>query len=101
MALRGEYSTIAAAGTTQATATEMPSYTVMVTSATSAQGVILPPMNAGEEAIVCNGTSAEIFIYPRSGGKINNSDANVHLWLNANSAARFLAIDGLNVIAIF
>jgi hypothetical protein len=50
---------------------------------------------------VCNGTSAEIFIYPRSGGKINNSDANVHLWLNANSAARFLAIDGLNVIAIF
>jgi hypothetical protein len=101
MALRGEYSIISAAGTTQATATEMPSYNVMVTSATSAQGVILPPMNKGEEAIVCNGSDAEIFVYPRSGGKINNSAADVHLWLSANSAAHFLAIDGLNVIAIF
>ena len=101
MALRGEYSTISAAGTTQATATEMPSYVVMVTSATNSQGVLLPPMNKGEEAIVCNGvTDVDIFVYPRSGGKINNYSADIHLWLSANSAARFLAIDGLNVIAL-
>jgi len=102
MALKGEYATIAAAGTTQATAAEMPSYMVMVTSATSAQGVILPPLNKGEEAIVCNGvTDVEIFVYPRSGGKINNYSADAHIWLSANCAARFLAVDSLNVIAFF
>jgi hypothetical protein len=99
--LKGEYSVVAAAGTTQATATEMPAYMVMVTSGTG--GVILPPMNKDEEAVVCNGLSSEeIKVYPRTGGKINNATANLHLLLPNNSAARFKAIDGAgNVIAYF
>jgi hypothetical protein len=99
--LKGEYSVVAAAGTTQATATEMPAYMVMVTSGTG--GVILPPMNKDEEAVVCNGLSSEeIKVYPRTGGKINNATANLHLLLPNNSAARFKAIDGAgNVIAFF
>jgi hypothetical protein len=99
--LKGEYSVLAAAGTTQATATEMPAYMVMVTSGSG--GVVLPPMNKDEEAVVCNGISNdEIKVYPRSGGSINNATDDLHLLLPANSAARFKAIDGAgNVIAFF
>lgn len=99
--LKGEYDTIAAAGSTQATATEMPAYMVMVTSGSG--GVLLPPMNKDDEAVVCNGVSTiDLSVYPRSGGKINNSTADLPLVLPANRAARFRAIDGAgNVIAFF
>jgi len=99
--LRGEYAAIAAAGTTQATATPMPAYMVMVTSGTG--GVQLPPLNKDEDAVVCNGLSgAEVFVYPRSGGKINNATADLHILLPPNTSARFRAIDGAgNVIAFF
>jgi len=98
---KGEYAAIAAAGTTQATAAEMPAYMVMVTS--GAGGVILPPLNRDEEAVVCNGLSdSNINVYPRSGGKINNSTADLAVELPSNKAARFRAIDGAgNVIAFF
>jgi hypothetical protein len=99
--LRGEYAEIAAAGTTQATATGMPAYTVMVTSGTG--GVMLPPLNKDEEAVVCNGlSSTEIRAYPRTSGKINNKTANLHILVPPNYAVRFRAIDGAgNVIAFF
>ena len=92
--LRGEYAAVAAAGTTQSDATPMPAYTVMVTSGTG--GVVLPPMNVTEEAIVCNGLSgADVYVYPRSGGKLNNATADLPVWtrlmrldLCANSAWR-------------
>ena len=101
MALRGEYAEIAAAGTTQATATEMPAYAVMVSSGTG--GVILPPMNKNEEAIVCNGVAdIDLSVYPRSGGKLNNATADLPLVVPSNRAVRFRAIDGAgNVIAFF
>ena len=98
--LKGEYATAAAAGTTQSDAAEVSAYTVMVTSGSG--GVLLPPMNKDEECVVCNGVSTiDLSIYPRSGGQINNSTANLPLVLPANKAARFRAIDGLNVIAFF
>lgn len=96
---KGEYSTLAAAGTTQATAAEMPAYMVMVTSGSG--GVVLPALNRDEEAIVCNGLSDDLKVYPRSGGQINNATANLHLLLAANKAVRVRAIDGINVIAFF
>jgi hypothetical protein len=99
--LRGEYDEIAAAGSTQATATEMPAYTVTVTSGTG--GVMLPPMNKDEVATVLNGMSGvEIYVYPRSGGQINNSTADYGLLLPPNCAAKFRAINGAGkVIATF
>jgi hypothetical protein len=98
---KGEYSVVAATGTTQADAAEVPAYMVMVTSGTG--GVLIPPLNKDEEAIVCNGvTDMELSVYPRSGGKINNSTADLPLTLPSNRAARFRAIDGAgNVIAFF
>lgn len=98
---KGEYAAIAAAGTTQATATEIPAYMVMITSGTG--GVRLPAMNKDEETVVCNGVDTiDLSVYPRSGGKINNSTADLPLVLPGNRAARFRAIDGAgNVIAFF
>lgn len=98
---KGEYAAIAAAGTTQATAAEMPAYMVMVTSGSG--GVVLPPMNRDDEAVVCNGLSSDsINVYPRSGGTINNATADLAVGLPNNTAARFRAIDGAgNVIAFF
>ena len=103
---RGEYNTLAAAGTTQATAAECNADMVMVTSGTQGAGVIIRPLNVREEQVVCNGTSGtssiDLYVYPRSGGQINNSGANVHLILPSGRAARFRAIDGAgNVIAFF
>jgi len=99
--LRGEYDTVAAAGSTQSDATPMPAYTVMVTSGTG--GVVLPPMNVTEEAIVCNGLSgADVYVYPRSGGKLNNATADLPVVVPINRAVRFRAIDGAgNCIAFF
>jgi hypothetical protein len=99
--LKGEYSVVAAAGTTQATASEVPAYMVMVTSGTG--GVIIPPLNKDEEFVCCNGLSGEeIKVYPRTGGQINNATANLHLLLPPNSAARFKALNGAgSVIAFF
>lgn len=99
--LKGEYAAIAAAGTTQATATEMPAYTVMVTSGSG--GVMLPPLNKDEEAVVCNGIATdEIKVYPRSGGKLNNATADLHINVPPNAAVRFRATDGGgNVIVIY
>src|SRR5262249_45514413 len=103
---RGDYNTITAAGTTQATAVECNADTVMVTAGTASSGVLLRPMNVKEEQIVCNGTDGnastgiDLFVYPRTGGKINNMTANTPLLLPAGMAARFRAIDGAgNVIA--
>lgn len=103
---RGEYNTLAAAGTTQATAAECNADMVMVTSGSQGAGVVIRPLNATEEQVVCNGTSGttaiDLYVYPRSGGSINNSSANLHLLLSSGKAARFRAIDGAgNVIAFF
>ena len=100
MPLKGEYAEIAAAGSTQATATEMPSYTCFVSSGTG--GVMLPPMNKTEDAYVVNGTAVEVNVYPRVGGKINNSTANLAVLLPPNMACHVRAINGAgDVIAIF
>ena len=99
---KGPYAVMAATGTTQADAAEMPADVVMVTSGAEDAGVILPLMNVNEECIVCNGTSANIKVYPRSGGTLNNAAANEALLMPENSAARFRAIDGGgNVMAFF
>ena len=98
---KGPYATMAAAGTTQATAAAMLADVVMVTSGTG--GVILPVMNVNEECVVCNRIATEnINVYPQVGGKLNNATTNDPLVLPNNLAAHFRAIDGGgNVIAFF
>jgi hypothetical protein len=101
---RGIYAELAAAGSTQATAAEITADYIMVTSLTelTTDGVVLPPGNLGDEVIIINGTSsANLKIYPRSGGKINNAAADAALELSPNSAAHFIGINSLNWAAFF
>jgi hypothetical protein len=101
---RGNYAEIAAAGSTQATAAEITADFVVVTSLTetTADGVLLPPGNLWDEVVIVNGTStANLKIYPRSGGKINNAAANAALELPPNSAAHFIGVNNLNWAAFF
>jgi hypothetical protein len=105
---RGDYATLAAAGTTQATAAECTADMVMVTSGSNAAGVLIRPLNLKEEQIVCNGTgadaaanAADIFVYPRSGGSINNQTANTPILIAAGRAVRFRAINGAGAVIAF
>ena len=108
MALRqptkGTYAEMSAAGSTQADAAEVSADYIMVTSLTelTADGVLLPPGNLGDEVVIVNGTgTANLKIYPRSGGKINNVVANGALEIAPNTAAHFIGINSLNWAAFF
>ena len=98
---KGPYATLTAAGTTQATAAEMTADMVMVTSASEDAGVIIPTLNARDECIVCNGTNVTILVYPRTGGQINNSTANLPVIVSAFTAVRFRGIDGAGKVMAF
>jgi hypothetical protein len=102
MTTKGPYAEMAAAGTTQATAAEFTADRVMVTTVTeSANGIILPPGNLDHEVEVVNGTTLTLFIYPRSGGKLNNAAADLPLQLPGNRAGRLRGVNSLNWIAFF
>jgi hypothetical protein len=101
---KGEYVEMAAAGTTQATAAELTADRVMVTTITeaSAEGVILPLGNLNDEVFIINGhATANLFIWPRSGGKLNNASADSNLTLPPNRAAHFRGINDKNWAVIF
>jgi hypothetical protein len=101
---RGIYAELAAAGSTQATAAEITADRIMVTSLTesSADGVILPPGNLDDEVRIINGTgTANLKVYPRTGGKINNAATNAAIELGPNEAAHFIGINSLNWAAFF
>lgn len=101
---KGTYAEMSAAGSTQADAAEIKADYIMVTSLTesSADGVLLPPGNLSDEVVIVNGTgSANLKIYPRSGGKINNAGADAALEIEPNRAAHFIGISSLNWAAFF
>ena len=93
---------VAAAGTTQATATQLNAISNnFVTTGTG--GVILPPgvtgvinLAAGDWVRVFNYSGASINVYPGTGGKIANGSANAAFAVGNGKGAEFLCIDGLN-----
>lgn len=102
MSTKGPYATMAAAGTTQATATEITAEFVMVTPTVSADGVLLPAKNLNDDVYVVNADSTHtLFVYPQTGGKLNNGTANDPLNMPPNTAARFRAISSLDWAVIF
>jgi hypothetical protein len=97
-----------ATGTTQGTAATITADMVMVTAGSNASGIVLDGMNVEDEVIVCNGvgigtaTAIDLYVYPKSGGAINNGTANTGILIASGRAVRFRAIDGAgNVIAFF
>lgn len=106
--LRQTYSisTIAAAGTTQATATtignEQPF--VLISNNTAANGVVLPvAAYIGQEITVFPQlvTNAPL-VYPPVGGTVNNGTANAGVATPARKAVKYIAVDrtGLNWVTV-
>ena len=103
MTTKGPYAEMSAAGTTQATAAELVADKVTVTTVSAAlAGVILPAGNRDDKVTIVNGQGTHtLFIYPRTGGKINNATANLPVELPPNKAAHFEGVNSLNWTAFF
>lgn len=87
--------TVAAAGTTQATATLIAAQITVISNNTAANGMILPvPLAAGQvfELLPSLATNAPK-IYPPVGGTINFGTANASVAITAQKMARFVALD--------
>jgi hypothetical protein len=84
--------TVTAAGSDQSGATELTDDNSLITTATEGQGVKLPASFTAGDMYVVNGTSANVFVYPASGGKLNNAIANLPIDLPPQHGAIFKAI---------
>lgn len=86
---------VAAAGNSQATATEITAAFNVVTAATtsSADGLVLPTgRGAGDMIVIVNATSVALDVFPPSGGTINGGSADAAVSLRANSTGLYFAI---------
>lgn len=89
--------TVSAAGATQATATALSSaFNVVTTCTEAASGVLLPVNDLCDEIIVVNATTANLRVYPPSGGSFNGGTANVPLTMGPNTRNTFYQIGTAN-----
>ena len=88
--------TLAAAGTTQATAAPVVNDVTTISNNTAANGVILPVPTAGQTfyIIPALATNAPL-VYPPVGGSINFGTANAGVAITARKMAQFIALDTL------
>ena len=77
--------TLAAAGTTQGTATALTEPVNVITSGTANQGVVLPTAAQGLTIVVQNTTSVDLKLYPNSSDTINGGSADAAITLPANT----------------
>ena len=89
-------SAVAAAGTTQATATLLGAGHNVVTTVADASGVILPNVEIGDEIFVYNGTATNtLSVYPPTSGTINQLAANLPGYLPAYRGAMFKKVTSI------
>jgi len=79
---------VTAAGTTQGGATAITADAAVVTTATTGQGVILYNGVIGDEQEVFNNTTADIRVYPPTGGKVNQLATNAGFVLAPYTSVR-------------
>jgi hypothetical protein len=86
--------TLAAAGTTQATAAPVVNDITTISNNTAANGVILPVPTAGQTFYIIPAlvTNAPL-VYPPVGGSINFGTANAGVAITARKMAQFIALD--------
>jgi hypothetical protein len=85
---------VAATGSTQATAATLTAGAVTsIASATAGTqfGVILPSNSAGSDTIILNPTAVAVAVYPATGGTINGQAANVPAYIPAGGAIELFA----------
>lgn len=88
--------TVAAAGTTQATATAIVDEIIVISNNTAANGVVLPVATAGQKFFITPAlvTNAPL-VYPPVGGSINFGTANAGVAIAARKMAVFIALDSV------
>jgi hypothetical protein len=69
-------SAVTALGSTQGTATPLQADYNYITTAAAATGVLLPPLNPGDEITVYNKGANAVLVYPPTGAVINGLGAN-------------------------
>ncbi len=85
----GNSTSVAAAGSTQATATLLTRQINLITSGSG--GVLLPVPVGGERVFVRNNLGSNITVYPNSGGSINSGSTNAGVTLSAGSGLEYIA----------
>jgi hypothetical protein len=86
--------TVAAAGTTQGTATALTKSLTYVTGADGTAGVILPASATGGIYTVYNADASNVIrVYPGSGDDINDGTANVHVTIPPKAVGKFESLD--------
>lgn len=90
---------VTAAGTTQATATAVTADVNVVTTATTGQGAILYSGVPGDSQIVYNNTTADIKVYPHTGGNVNQLAANSGFVLAPYTAVQCVLINATQWVA--
>ena len=98
LALTGSFTpsvagSVTAAGTTQGDATSLTKTVNIVTTATAAQGVKLPPAAAGLSIKVVNTTAVTIVVYPNTSDVIDNGTVNAGVNLAPYSSVELVAQD--------
>lgn len=86
---------IAAAGTNQATATELVATVLNIVSGADATKAVRLPAVAQRLCLVQNIAAAALPVYPHVGGDINDGSADAAVTLAAKSLALFVAVDGV------
>lgn len=83
--------TVTAAGGTTSTATALTTaINIITTCALGADGVKLPIVEIGDTIAVANATSANLYVYPPTGGAFNGGTANVPYCMAPNSQEDFI-----------
>jgi len=86
----GNNTAVAAAGSTQGTATLLTRQISNVNSGSG--GVLLPTPVGGERIIVRNALGSAITVYPHVGGQINNSGVNTGVAHSAGTTLEYVAV---------
>lgn len=92
---------VVAAGTTQATATELVNGLCGITTAAANTGVILnPTLTTSDCQIVYNGGANAVKVYPPVNSKINGLAANSGMTLAPNTTCEFWWLSDTQIVGI-
>lgn len=104
LAILGDLATaVAAAGSTQGTATLLTVANSIVTTVAAGAGVklpVTPTVSAKDRLHVANHGVNTLAVYPPSGGKLGTASTNVPALVAPGKCADFFCVDGTNYTAL-
>lgn len=99
-ALQGNFQTVAAAGTSQATGAAIRASNVTVTSASGTNAVVLPNADIGDSILLYSSAATNaLLVFPPSGGNINAAAANASFSAAAQTPYYFTKVSATQWLA--